>query len=64
MVSKKQTDLETVAICQGYEGSPKGKRRYRSCINSFKVKVHITYKAQLDQQNKGESQSSDQMHLS
>ena len=45
MVKNKQTDAEMSQICQGYEGSPKGKRRYRSCINSFTIKAHIVYKS-------------------
>lgn len=44
MIDQKQTDLETSKSCQGYEGSPKGRRRYRICVNSFKIKVHIKYK--------------------
>ena len=43
MVREKQNDLETFEICQGYEGSPKGQKRYRSCINSFDIKIHIEY---------------------
>jgi len=35
MVSGKKTHLEEFSICRGYEGSPKGRRRYRSCINTF-----------------------------
>lgn len=30
--------------CQGYEGSPKGRRRYRTCLNSWQVNLRITYK--------------------
>lgn len=44
MVSKKQTELETRKGCQGNEGSPKGRRIYRKCLNSFKIKVSIKYK--------------------
>lgn len=45
MVSKKEIDFETETIfCKGYEGSSKGRRRYRSCDHRFKAKVHIDYK--------------------
>lgn len=29
--------------CRGYEGSPKGRRKYGPCFNSFAVKIQITY---------------------
>jgi hypothetical protein len=45
MVREHKEDHEDWKICQGYEGSPKGRRHYRSCINNFKIKVHITYKS-------------------
>ena len=44
MVRVGETDLETTELCQGYEGSPKGKRKYGACMNSFGVKVHIDYR--------------------
>jgi hypothetical protein len=45
MVREKQTDFESGPIkCQGYEGSPKGKKRLRDCLNFFKVRVRIKYK--------------------
>jgi hypothetical protein len=44
MAKEKKTDLETSRTCQGYEGSPKGRRKYRECINHFDIKVHIKYK--------------------
>jgi len=43
MVSKKETVREDTAGCQGYEGSPKGRRRYRSCIHRFDYKIIIKY---------------------
>jgi hypothetical protein len=49
MVSKKQMDLETSQLCQGNEGSPKGRRIYRKCVNYFKVKVSIKYKNVIEQ---------------
>ena len=44
MVRNRQAELETSKICQGYEGSPKGKRKYRDCVNFFKIKVSVKYK--------------------
>jgi len=44
MVQKREKHWEGTKFCQGYEGSPKGRRKYRSCINSWKVKVDIEYK--------------------
>ncbi len=44
MIRSKKINLETTRGCQGYEGSPKGRRHYRYCINSFKIKVHVEYK--------------------
>lgn len=44
MLAKKETHREETEYCQGYEGSPKGRRRYRSCNNNFEIKVDITYK--------------------
>jgi hypothetical protein len=43
MVQQKKSHDETTRICQGYEGSPKGKKRYRSCVNYFKISVDIEY---------------------
>lgn len=46
MVASNQTHFEKEYIaCQGYEGSPKGKRHYRSCTNHFAVVIDIKYKA-------------------
>jgi hypothetical protein len=44
MVKNKKVDLATTRSCQGYEGSPKGRQRYKPCWNSFTIKVHIKYK--------------------
>jgi hypothetical protein len=44
MVSTRQTELETTKFCQGYEGSPKGRKRYGPCEHRFKVKIEIKYK--------------------
>ncbi len=44
LVRNKQTQAEVTKKCQGYEGSPKGKRKYRDCFNFFKIKVSVKYK--------------------
>ena len=43
MVRNRQTHFEGSRICQGYEGSPKGRRKYRDCLNSWNIEVDITY---------------------
>jgi len=48
MVRKRETHREETAICQGYEGSPKGRRKYRDCMNFFKITVDIQYKPNED----------------
>lgn len=35
---------QTTKICQGYEGSPKGRKKYGDCCNMFDVKIKIKYK--------------------
>ena len=44
MVRENKTHAEERKFCKGYEGSPKGRDKYRDCINSFKVTVDIIYK--------------------
>jgi len=44
MVQNKAEHHETHNFCIGNEGSPKGRKTYKSCINSFKVTVDIKYK--------------------
>lgn len=44
MVTKKETEEENTISCQGYEGSPKGRRKYGPCFNLFKYKIKIKYK--------------------
>lgn len=43
MVSKNEVEREGSDMCQGYEGSPKGRKRYRRCWNEFAYKIHIEY---------------------
>lgn len=44
MTARRETERSVQRTCQGYEGSPKGKKKYRGCLNSFDVKVSIRYK--------------------
>jgi hypothetical protein len=44
MVSEKETSRATRAMCQGYEGSPKGRKRFRSCLHSFEARVTVAYR--------------------
>lgn len=46
MVERQQTEDRWVGSCQGYEGSPKGRRNYGPCDNRFEVTVTIRYKAE------------------
>ena len=43
MMHKKETLKEEYKICIGNEGSPKGKRVYRKCLNRFDIKIEISY---------------------
>lgn len=44
MVRTKETEREETKFCQGYEGSPKGRRKYKDCMNRFQVRVTLEYK--------------------
>lgn len=44
MVRERQTEHEESKMCRGNEGSPKGRRIYRKCLNTFKYKIKIKYK--------------------
>ena len=44
MVQNNKTESEASGQCRGYEGSPKGGRKYRDCVNFFRVKMSVTYK--------------------
>jgi hypothetical protein len=44
MVSRLQMEKSAFKTCQGYKGSPKGRRNYGPCGNYFKVQVRLTYK--------------------
>ena len=44
MVSNHKTEKNGEAVCQGYEGSPKGLRKYGKCEHKFKYTINIRYK--------------------
>lgn len=46
MSSNNQTDYQETQLCQGYEGSPKGRKKYDECSNMFEVKIAVKYKKQ------------------
>jgi len=46
MVRTKATNKEEFEMCRGYEGSPKGRRKYGFCPNTFQIKVNIKYRDQ------------------
>ncbi len=53
MVSNNEESFESHELCKGYEGSPKGAKRYRSCFNSFKVRIYLKYK--ISKENTGDN---------
>jgi hypothetical protein len=44
MTDSRETEKETEMHCQGYEGSPKGRKKDGPCFNRFKVKISIKYR--------------------
>ncbi|EMT38140.1 hypothetical protein TthWC1_2382 [Thermoanaerobacter thermohydrosulfuricus WC1] len=49
MVMNNMKEYQTKEICQGYEGSPKGRRKYRDCLNTFHITVKIKYKEKQEE---------------
>ena len=43
MVKKGETERETSEVCQGYLGSPKGRKKIKPCFNSFEVSIQLKY---------------------
>jgi hypothetical protein len=43
MIRERKTSKAGSNICQGYEGSPKGKKKYRDCLRWFQWKIEIEY---------------------
>lgn len=48
MVSGQETTREGSSLCQGYEGSPKGRKKYGPCDRFFKWKITIEYRPSED----------------
>jgi len=46
VVEAKLTEFETAISCDGYEGSPKGRRKGDPCDTMFRFKVSVMYKAE------------------
>lgn len=42
MIASGKTTLEIHERCQGYAGSPAGRRRYRDCVHGFKIFARVT----------------------
>jgi hypothetical protein len=45
VVAGHEVEVERMLFCQGYEGSPKGRKNYGPCDTRYKVKVKIAYKS-------------------
>jgi hypothetical protein len=43
-IAAKKSEDDVTKRCQGQEGSPKGRRVYRSCMTMFRVRLGLTYK--------------------
>lgn len=41
---RSDTQFEGTRLCQGYEGSPKGRNNYGPCDRLFKVSISVQYK--------------------
>ena len=50
MVSKRETSREGSDLCQGYEGSPKGRKNYGPCDRYFKWVISLQYAPENDDQ--------------
>jgi hypothetical protein len=44
MIASRLTEFEATERCQGYEGSPKGRKRHRDCMHMFKVTIRLAFK--------------------
>ena len=43
MTYDRETEWQGSEFCQGYEGSPKGRKNYGPCDHRFKIDIQITY---------------------
>lgn len=50
MVHDGETHKQGSKLCKGYEGSPKGRRKYRKCMESFRYSVELTFKSESGEQ--------------
>jgi hypothetical protein len=50
MISQRKAEDEGERLCQGYEGSPGGRRKYGVCPNIFKYKIRIEYRETPDRE--------------
>lgn len=58
---KKLTEGEGEADCQGYEGSPKGKRKGDPCEHKFRYKINIVYKKEPSPDESAEKKESSEL---
>jgi hypothetical protein len=49
MVQQMRTDFTTTLSCQGYEGSPNGRRKYDRCYHVFEVSIRLAYRTSQEQ---------------
>lgn len=45
MLSRNQTECETVIFCEGDEGSPKGRETGAECMNNLHIRLSLKYKS-------------------
>jgi hypothetical protein len=43
-----ETEKEGSISCEGHEASPKGKRKYKMCLNTLRYKATLTYRQDTD----------------
>ncbi len=48
MITNGQREQKFLEHCEGYEGSPKGQRRYRDCLTYFDITIQIVLKRDLE----------------
>ncbi|MFA5929281.1 MAG: hypothetical protein WC861_00185 [Candidatus Micrarchaeia archaeon] len=50
MTGSKQTEKEGFIVCHGDEGTPKGRKIGRRCVNTIHYKLTLTYKESKNEQ--------------
>ncbi len=48
MEYSRTTHEQDTFFCNGYEGSPKGRKRYGPCMNSFNATIDVEYKEDVE----------------